>query len=378
MAIYVHFPFCTNLCSYCDFYKERFQPQATERYFRALMLETEMALSAFGHEPVDVASVYIGGGTPSLADPALLSRWISVLGSYVRFMPDYEFTIEANPESVTENFVRTVFDAGVNRIIIGVQSFAPGVLARLNRRQQTRDVYQAFYLARAAGFDNIGADLIFGLPGQRVRHVHSDIDRLAALEPQHISFYQLTVEQGTRLAREVADGTLLLANDERSAAMYLFGSHLLHDRGYRRYEVSNFANEGFRSRHNYAYWNFSPYIGLGPGAHGFVNNHRYANVADLTAYIEAVEGGHFAVQFVEELTADQRLMEAVMLWLRTADGIDKEKLTLQFGAAGTTILDGSAAARYAASGHLIDDAGFMRLSDDGFLVADKIIADLVG
>jgi len=336
-----------------------------------------MVLSAIGHEPVDVASVYIGGGTPSLADPALLTQWISVLGSYTRFMPDYEFTIEANPESVTEQFVKAVFEAGVNRIIIGVQSFAPGILAKLNRRQKTRDIYQAFYLARAAGFENIGADLIFGLPGQRVRQVRSDIDRLAALEPQHISFYQLTVEPNTRLAREVANGTLVLPDDEKSAAMYRYGSHLLGDHGYRRYEVSNFAREGFRSRHNYAYWDFSPYIGLGPGAHGFINNHRYANIADIAVYIEAMEGGHFAVEMIEELSVGQRLMEAVMLWLRTAEGIDKEKFVLHFGEAGEKILDGPEAARLAASGHLIDDAGFMRLSDDGFLVADKIITDLI-
>ncbi len=336
-----------------------------------------MTLSAFGHEPIDVASIYIGGGTPSLAHHEHLSAWVSRLAAYVRFLPDYEFTIECNPESASEELFRSAIDSGVSRLIIGVQSFSTAHLARLNRRQTTKDIYKAFYLARAAGFENIGADLIFGLPGQRLRHIRSDIERLTALEPTHISFYQLTVEPGTRLAREVAHHKIALPDDEQSAAMYKYGAHLLIDRGYKRYEVSNFAREGYFSRHNFAYWNFSPYIGLGPAAHGFINNHRYGNIADLHKYLEAVDAGLFPTEFVEELTLGQRLMETVMLSLRITAGIDKERLVLQFGNKGSEILESQAVKKFIASGHLIDDAGFLRLSDDGFLLADKIIADLV-
>jgi oxygen-independent coproporphyrinogen-3 oxidase len=377
VAVYLHFPFCTNLCSYCDFYKERFHPEDARRLFQAIGYETEATLLSFGHEPVEVASIYIGGGTPSLADPAIVERWLGLLSVYCRFLPDYECTIEANPESLTDEFARRAFAAGVNRIVIGVQSFAVGSLKQLHRKQTTRDIYQAFYRVRMAGFENIAADLIFGLPGQTMKKMRIDIDRLSALEPNHISFYQLTVEPETRLAEDVRAGTVRLPDEAVMAAMYRLGSHLLIDKKYRRYEVSNFARDGFSSRHNDAYWNGSPYIGLGPAAHGFVNNHRYGNIAHVKTYIEAVEAGQAPVAFVEELTDEQRLMETVMLSLRTAAGIDRERLLLRFGAAAERILDGPVTARYIQSRYLLDEGGFIRLTDDGFLVADKIIADIL-
>jgi len=336
-----------------------------------------MAFSSFGHEPIDIASIYIGGGTPSLIQPELLADWIAIVKSYARFLPGYEFTVEVNPESLTDDFTYHAYEAGINRLVVGVQSFGVGALRKLNRRQSTRDIYRAFYRARSAGFENIAADLIFGLPDQTLKKVRVDIERLAALEPTHISFYQLTVEPGTRLEGQLAAGEIILPGEDRSAAMYRFGSHLLMDRGYRRYEVSNFAQDGFRSRHNYAYWNGAPYIGLGPGAHGFVNNCRYSNAADIEAYIGAVEGGFMPFAFVEELTADQRLMERVMLSLRTADGIDQESLILHFGDKAAAILASPVKQRYVESDLLLDDAGFLRLTDAGFLVADRIITDLI-
>lgn len=378
LAIYLHFPFCTNRCHYCDFYREPFDPETAELLFRAIIYETEMVLLSLGQEPVDIASIYIGGGTPSLLPPRLLEEWIARVKGYARFMVDYEFSIEVNPESLTDEFACRSREAGVNRIIVGVQSFATGALRQLNRRQTTRDIYRAFYRARLAGYENIAADLIFGLPGQTMKKMRTDIDRLIALEPTHISFYQLTVEQTTRLADRVAAGEMTLPDEESLAAMYRFGSHMLIDRTYRRYEVSNFALDGRRSRHNYAYWSGSPYLGLGPSAHGFVNNCRYGNVADIKRYIEAVDAGFMPIEFVEKLTDEQRLLEAVMLSLRTSDGIDKVRQKLRFGKRAEAIFASPISRRYVDSGHLIDERGFLRLSDEGFLLADKIIADLVG
>jgi oxygen-independent coproporphyrinogen III oxidase len=334
-------------------------------------------LAAFGHEPVDIASVYIGGGTPSLMAVEFLAEWLETVRAYGRLMPDYEFTIEANPESLSAEFAVGTHDLGINRIVIGAQSFAAGLLRLLGRRQKMKDIYRAFYLCRLAGYDNIAADLIFGLPNQKIRQVKLDIERLAALEPNHISFYQLTVEPETRLAADIGSGHITLPDEESIAAMYRFGAHLLSDKGYLRYEVSNFAREGRICRHNLAYWTGAPYVGLGPAAHGFVNGHRYANQADLAAYVTMLEAGRLPLAFVEKLDFDQRLMEAVLLALRTAEGIDKEKLIRNFGEPALAILEGKAKARYVSSGHLIDDLGFVRLSDAGFLLADTIIADLV-
>lgn len=377
LAIYFHFPFCTNLCNYCDFYKKAYSPDRAEIFFEAVRYETEMVLLSLGHEPIDVASIYIGGGTPSLIDWELLAGWMKLLDTYVRYLPDYEFSVEVNPESLTDRFAREAFDAGVNRLIIGVQSFSETTLKRLNRRQTTREIYRAFYRARSAGYENIAADLIFGLPGQTMKMVRTDIERLTALKPTHISFYQLTVESGTRLAEQVSSGEIKLPDDERSAEIYRFGSHMLIDRGYRRYEVSNFARDGFRSRHNYAYWNGSPYIGLGPSAHGYVNNCRYGNITDFDKYIQRVEGGALPIEFVEALTDEQRLVEAVMLSLRTAEGIDKQKLVNRFAESGDRVVNNPIVRRYIKSGHLAGDSGFLRLTDAGFLLADRIILDLV-
>jgi oxygen-independent coproporphyrinogen-3 oxidase len=336
-----------------------------------------LILSALGHEPIDVASIYIGGGTPSLLDPRILEDWIRLLGSYIRLLPDHEFSVEVNPESLTDDFARRTFEAGINRIIIGAQSFSSKNLKLLNRKQSTRDIYKAFYRARSAGYKNIAADLIFGLPGQTMKMMRTDIERLTALQPNHISFYQLTVEEGTRLAARIESGEIVLPGEEQSASMYRLGSHMLIDRKYRRYEVSSFARDGFRSRHNYAYWNGSPYIGLGPAAHGYINGCRYGNIKNVDKYVETVEAGVMPIDFVEELTDQQKLIETVMLSLRTAEGLDRQRLVNRFGKSGRDIVERQIVKQYIKSGHLIDDSGFLRLADAGFLLADKIILDLV-
>ena len=378
LAVYLHFPFCRNRCRYCDFYKEKYDRPGVERFFRAVEYETELVLSLFGHEPIEIASIYIGGGTPSLIRPELLERWLEALKSYGRLLPGYEFTVEANPETLTADFAREALALGINRVVIGVQSFRIESLRRLGRRQQTKDIYRAFYYARLAGFENIGGDLIFGLPDQKTRHVKSDIERLIDLEPKHISFYQLTVEEKTPLFEDVKSGRIIIPGEDQAAQMYRIGAHTLVDRGYRRYEVSNFARDGWRSRHNYAYWQGAPYIGLGPAAHGQVKDFRYANRPDLADYFEAVEKGLLPLGMIEELSEEQRLMESVMLSLRTADGLDKQQFIIRFGAKALPILEGATAGRLMEAGYLVDDSGFIRLTDDGFLVADKIIADLVG
>jgi oxygen-independent coproporphyrinogen-3 oxidase len=336
-----------------------------------------MVFSAFGHEPVEINSVYVGGGTPSIADPELLAHWIEQLNSFGRFRDDFEFTLEANPESVTERFTLTMADSGANRLVLGVQSFDTKMLARLNRRQRIKDIYRAFYLARLAGFDNIGADLIFGLPGQTLKQLRQDISRLVALRPQHVSFYALTVESGTLLAKQVESGKIELPDDDTLAQMYQIGSHLLMDAGFARYEVSNFARPGFRSKHNSAYWNFTPYIGLGPGAHGFVNGYRYANIADIDRYIDSVEKGQVPWSFCEKLTEEDLFSEIIMLSLRTAEGIDKRSMYHRFGHRGLAALEGEAAFNYIKAGLLAIDEGRLHVTDRGNLFVDSIVADLL-
>ncbi len=312
-----------------------------------------------------------------MCDPALLEEWIHDINGYAAFLPGFEFTIEANPETLTEEFARRVFQAGINRLIIGSQSFSVSSLKLVGRKQRNKDIYQAFYNARLAGFENIGADLIFGLPGQTIKKLRTDIDRLTSLEPKHISFYQLTVEPGTLLEKNIESGAIVVPDDDACAEMYLLGSHLLHDKKYLRYEISNYALEGFESKHNSGYWNSTPYIGLGPAAHGFVNNQRYSNIADVDEYIRRIESGVLPIDFVEELSARDKLNEAILLSLRTTRGINKENLIREFGEPALSILESSSIAVYLNEGFLEVTDGYLKLTDRGFLVADKIISDLL-
>lgn len=377
MGIYLHFPFCTNLCHYCDFYKDAFDVEAQKRFFKALHTETESVLTAFEQEPIDIKTMYIGGGTPSLIDSDLLDDWLYLVGTFAHFQSDFEFTVEANPESLTEQFARRAFNAGANRIVIGAQSFSPSALKKVGRIQRNKDIYRAFYNARMAGFENIGADLIFGLPGQTIKKMRTDIDRLIALEPNHISFYQLTVEPDTVLERRIAEGRVELPDDDTCADMYRLGSHIMMDRGYERYEISNFAQDGFAARHNRNYWNGTPYIAFGPSGHGYLNNHRYSNIGDVGEYVARIEAGQSPIDFVETLTDEERLDEAILLGLRQGSGIDKPGLIRAFGEPAMAILEGEIVAEYINRGYLRVDEGFLHFTDDGFLVADRIIYDLV-
>lgn len=351
--------------------------EPVRQYYSAVRRETEIALSAFEHEPVEVASIYIGGGTPSLIDLDFLEQWIALVQSYAVLLPGFEFTIEANPESLTNTFTGRTRNIGVNRIVIGVQSFAVKTLRRLNRRVNAREIYRAFYLARLAGYDNIGADLIFGLPGQNMKSLRLDLDRLIALEPTHISFYQLTVEPQTRLSELIQNGVLSLPGEETLADMYRRGVHQLIDHGYLRYEVSNFAFDGYACRHNQAYWTGAPYLGLGPSAHGYINGCRYANFKNLAAYCEAIDQNRFPLERIENLSTDQRLTEQVMLALRTSDGIDRKRFLYAFGERGLVVMEGAAAARMEREGYIERTAESMRLTDKGFLVADELTARLL-
>ena len=306
-----------------------------------------------------------------------MERWLTRLRTYINFVHDFEFTVEANPESLSSEICHDLYDLSVNRLVIGVQSFSPAPLRLLGRRVKTKDIYRAFYNTRSAGIENIGGDLIFGLPEQRIKDLRTDIDRLTALDPKHISLSQLTVESNTKLAKMIDAGEINVPDEDTCAAMYRIGSHMLIDRGFSRYEVSNFAQGGFASRHNLAYWTGRPYIGLGPAAHGYIHGVRYANVADLDRYLELTESGHSVVAFTERLTNDQKLMEKVMLSLRMADGIDRRGLIDSFGEKAEKILEGETVKRLIRGGFMVNDAGFLRLTDHGFLLADKIIAELV-
>jgi oxygen-independent coproporphyrinogen-3 oxidase len=374
IGLYLHFPFCRNRCAYCDFYKEVHDPDLEVRYFEALGIETQLAAQECDDR--ELATIYVGGGTPSLANLRLLGDWLDQIKREFLVPREVEFSFECNPESVNLETMQTLSGLGVSRLIFGVQSFQPKLLKTLGRRHRLHDTHQAVYLANALEFDTWGIDLIFGLPGQTAKLLSKDLISLTELEPPHVSFYQLTVELGTALAEQVVQGKVKLPGDELSYAFYRAGCEHLSDAGYERYEVSSFAKPGHACAHNIGYWEGRDYLGLGPAAHSFMNGRRYANARSVSEYIAGLNEGRRPVT-VDESGVEARMIEAIMLGLRTAKGIDRTTFLTRFGCALDSRLRLDMVELLVKSGHLIDDERGVRLTDDGFFVADEIIRRII-
>jgi len=374
-GLYLHYPFCRNLCSYCDFYKTGYAPSAERQFWNAVIRETTLVaqLTAPGRL---VTSIFIGGGTPSLANFDSLAEWIDTVHRCFQLADDVEFSCETNVESVDRDVLVRLKELSVNRPIFGIQSFDTGLLKKLDRNHSPRDTHRAIYLANALGFDNYGVDFLFGLPGQSTRMLSSDVDHLLDLRPPHISLYQLTVDGNTKLRRQIEDGAVRLPEQDLAAAMYRGSATRIMEAGYRRYEVSSFSLPDSECRHNMGYWTQQEFLGLGPSAHSFVNQERLANVANLDEYVVAL--GHDDLpRIIDESGLAERMTEAIMLGLRTSAGISRSRFEDQFGQPVEFVLDKDELSSLLQSGHLIQEENRLCLSDDGMLLVDEITARLL-
>ncbi len=376
LGLYVHFPFCTNTCSYCDFYKERYEQTLEKQFFHALRIETELAADDSAIQNAEIVSIFIGGGTPSLVNPDLFADWLSLLKRHFVVGDTIEFTIECNPESVTLTQMQVMRELCVNRPVFGIQSFNTDTLQLLDRKHNPFHSQRAIYYANALGFRNFGVDLIFGLPGQTSKMLAKDLDQLLDLNPPHISFYQLTVEEGTPLARRVANGEIALPDQELLLAMYRGGVEQMSDFGYHRYEVSSFAQPGFECKHNLRYWEGGDFLGLGPSAHSFIQDQRFANCADVHTYISSLQSGKLP-RVIDKSGNEERMTEAIMLGLRMSQGISRSAFAKRFGVPIEEKLDREQFNILVESGHLIPDKGNLRLSDEGIYLADEITRRLI-
>ncbi len=375
-GLYLHFPFCRNKCSYCDFYKELYDTRLEVRFFTALTIETELAAMAFAQTDREISTIFVGGGTPTLANIELFAKWLEQLRRLFNVPAGIEFSLENNPDSVTADKLAVFKDLGVNRPTFGIQSFNTQLLQLLNRKHNPTDSSRAVYLTNALGYRNFGADLIFGLPKQTTQMLSDDLDAMVELDPPHISYYQLTVEPNTTLAERVNSGSLAMPDPDLSLAMYRGGCARLADAGYERYEVSSFAKPGYECRHNQRYWDGSDYLGLGPSAHSFMHGQRFANVGDVHEYVKMLCEGKRPV-IADVSGTNERMIEAIMLGLRTTRGIDRHQFAVRFGKVVEDRINQHQYELFVNSGHLIDERGTIRLSDDGICVADEIIRRLV-
>ncbi|MBN2225795.1 MAG: radical SAM family heme chaperone HemW [candidate division Zixibacteria bacterium] len=376
LSLYIHFPFCSNLCGYCDFYKQTYQPDWERRYFAALERELTLAIDEIEPSQRTLETIYIGGGTPSLMHLSHLENLLSALHRCFRFASDLEFSFEINPESINAEKLLELYRLGVNRPIFGLQSFNVRLLKRLNRRHTISDSLRAIYQARATGFVNFGIDLIFGLPRQTSRLLSDDLDQAVDLAPPHISYYQLTVEPNTVLADKIASGQLKLPDNDLMAAMYRGIHQTLSKHGYERYEVSSFARPGFACRHNLRYWEGGDFLGLGPAAHSFIGERRFANVADLGIYLQSLDNRTRPL-VADVVGMEARMTEAVMLGLRTARGISRGDFHRRFGMPVERAIDGDMLTLLRDNGLISADGNYVKLTDSGLPVADDIIRRLI-
>jgi oxygen-independent coproporphyrinogen III oxidase len=369
-AAYIHVPFCKYRCGYCDFAIVTGRDDLVESYLQAIAKE----LSWLGN-PRPVDTLYFGGGTPSYLDAAQLARLCDSVLAWHPLSPGHEWTIEANPESLTEDRVRVLADRGATRLSLGVQSLDDVKLRTLDRQHCRDDVVRSMAMARDAGLQ-VSIDLIFAAPGETLDLWRSDLQAALALEPDHISTYGLTWERGTAFTRRRDAGELAQLDEEVERSMYGEAIDVLAAAGFEHYEVSNFARPGRRSRHNEVYWAGQEYFAAGPGAARYVAGVRETNHRSTTTYLKRVLAGQSPVADREQLGPEQRARERLVLGLRRLEGVDRAA----FAAATGYQLDdlaGPAIKRFTELNLLSDDGSGVKLSREGLYVSDALWPELL-
>lgn len=326
VSLYVHIPFCLKRCIYCDFVSGIYDPEKADEYVSAL--KKELLTIPIG---TSFSTLFIGGGTPTALSADALRDLMAHIFNHISFADDYEATIEANPGTLDKEKLTVIREAGMNRISIGIQSFDDDELMLLGRLHSSLAAEQAVHLARDAGFENIGIDLIYGIPGQDIEIWKRTLESAIKLKPKHISAYELTVEKGTVLYAKYQEGILKSLDDDLIAEMYNHTIDYLASEGYGHYEISNFAVPGYSCRHNLNYWDRGEYYGVGVGAHSFVKEARFCNTGNLEDYLKAVSGKNSPLKETEHITEEKALSEAVFLGLRKTAGINIESFFKRYG-----------------------------------------------
>lgn len=323
-AVYVHIPFCVHKCAYCDFASYQiYNDHIMTDYARRLVEEISAWTPALPVSPT--ATVYFGGGTPSVLPLEDLAAIVTAMKERGFWQHPAEATLEANPGTVDRERLRFYRQLGFDRLSLGIQSFQPGELAAMGRIHTAKQAEEAIALAREAGFRRISGDLIYGYPGQTVETVRDSLERLLDTGVDHVSVYGLTVEEGTLLAKQVREGKALLPSEDASGTMYDFLMETLPQAGYHRYEISNFARPGQESRHNQVYWHYDPYMAFGAAACRFDGKIRETNPRNLQAYLQGAPPER------EILTCEDRRAELVFMNLRTVKGLSLEEFTQRTG-----------------------------------------------
>lgn len=373
LGVYLHFPFCAIRCSYCDFPTVAGRDDRIEAYLAALDREIRTMQPDL---PRAADTVFLGGGTPSRMTPAQVERVLEGVRARFDLSPAAEITLEGNPESLTAESLRGFRAAGVTRVSVGVQSLDDAVLARAGRAHDAAGAERAVRQARGAGVPEVSLDLIAGLPGERLDRWGETVRRAAGFGPDHVSVYLLESDKETPLGRAVRAGRAAIAGDDALAAAYEDTVAVLEGEGFALYEISNFARDGKRSRHNLKYWTDAPFAGFGNGAHGYVHGRRRANLRELAAYLEAVGEGREPLEWEEGFERRRRLAEALFLGLRVLEGVDLRALASRYGEDPRRVW-AEAWTRGEEAGLVVFEDDRARLTREGRLRSNELFQELV-
>ncbi len=367
-GIYVHIPFCQSKCPYCDFYSVEKDDDLINEFSDALLTEIQIHAKTKWKDRV-YNTIYFGGGTPTLVSSETIKAVIKNLRTTFNISPRSEITIEANPETVSDDLLARVKAAGVNRVSVGVQSFDDGVLKTLGRIHDSAKASAAIDSAFKAGFERVSVDLIFGVPGQTIDSWRDTLWETVNKNPVHVSAYGLTIEKGTPFDTMVASGELTLPDNDTQAEMYQEMCRVLVDAGFNRYEISNFAKFGYESMHNVKYWRDDVFLGLGPAAHSYDGERRMSHYKSMDKYLASIKKGKAPINFREKLDPLQRAEERLLLGLRLAEGIGYNIVK--------EAINEETYEQMKNEGFLARKLNNIVLTEKGFLVADEVIVRLL-
>lgn len=368
LGIYIHIPFCASKCAYCDFYSLAGCDKLMPRYHNALLQHLREAGPQLREYYTD--TVYFGGGTPSYYGARRICDIFNALKRDALVYKTAEVTVEVNPDSVTRRDLVLMRSEGINRLSIGAQSANDAILKLIGRRHNWKQVAAAVKNARAAGFENVSLDLIYGLPSQTRTDWTDTLDRALALQPDHLSCYGLKLEPGTPMARDYA-GSPILPDDDEQADMYLYTVETLARFGYRQYEISNFAKPGFESKHNLKYWLLQDYMGFGPGAASCAGGVRYSYEKDLQKYISGVQSGESILAECEKIDLLGRAAEYLMLGMRTVRGISAKEYHNIYRSDFAPLEE--LLQEFSRKGWAVEESGRWHFTPSGFLLSNMLI-----
>lgn len=384
MGLYLHIPFCIRKCNYCDFLSFGGTTEDEQKdYFRVLLHEIEHYSNIYSNKYY-VDSIFIGGGTPSLVEEGLIHELMSAVRNGFSVDQNAEISIESNPKTLTKNKLDTYLAAGINRLSMGVQSFDANLLSAMGRVHSPEDILANYTLARECGFRNINLDLMFAIPGQTKQIWLDTLKQAIGLEPEHISFYSLQLEEGTPYFSMFQEGSLKEIEDELDREMYHEAIKTFNDSGYHHYEISNASKDGYQCRHNLKYWSMDDYLGLGLGAHSYMDGVRFSNITNLKDYIQAAQNKASSnrspfVQWHHKNTKEENISEYIFTGMRKLEGLDLRDFESRFEKSIEDIFSANwhKLQKYIDEEYLVKSAGNMRFTINGIDISNTILTEFV-